>query len=86
MLTTRRLVVLLLVAGVLRQPKAATGADGREDLVGRVLEELVGAANMFGDAPSGAVAGSFARDRCDGGRRGAGVGGVPGLRLAHRAR
>ena len=28
--------------------------------MGRVLEELVGAANMFGDASSGAVAESFA--------------------------
>ena len=59
-LTTRRLVVLLLVAGLLRQPEAATVADGREDLMDRVLEELVGAATMFGDTPSGAVAGRFA--------------------------
>ena len=58
-LTTRRLVVVLLLAGSLQQPEAATAAEGREDLVDRVLEELVGAANMFGDASSGAVTQRF---------------------------
>ena len=58
-LTTRRLVVVLLFAGALQQLEAATAGDAREDLVDRVLEELVGAANMFGDASSGAVAQRF---------------------------
>ena len=58
-LTTRRLVVVLLLAGALQQLEAVTAADAREDLVDRVLEELVGAANMFGDASSGAVTQRF---------------------------
>ena len=55
-LTVRTLAGELLRAGVLSVPGAGAAADEREDLVERVLEELVGAANMFADTSAGAVA------------------------------
>ena len=58
-LTARRLAFWLRFAGALRQPEAATADDGREDLVDRVLEELIGAANMFGDVSRGSVTECF---------------------------
>ena len=67
-LTVGALTASLVAAGALAVPGVDAEADELHDLTERVLEELVGAANMFGDSAGGAVAqgeGNTAKEEAD---------------------